>query len=437
MRLEQGFTLVELMVAMVVGSIAIASAYASYDVIAKQYEKVKGVTAMQSSSRSIMRMIERDIRMAGFKWRDSKGTITFGSISEPIKITDSGNKCCDAVTVTYDYRDEASKKVERHKIHYSVSPYQGRNRLYRKRDILFPKARAGNNDVLADYVENLQFSDPDSLSDLPPLPNDSSNCDRGPPHQGSWSHTGYCKKLDKDGKVLPDKTPTWDFLNIESVERRWRCTKDEYTGLTWEMKHVMNSAAERQFKLSGRLLHWIRGPGDRRPMGLYRWGGVGAKAGSHGTYYNDWNVLVNGSNNENLCGRSNWRVPTLSELNTTRSFRLMNPPYSNKFYFGEYYGKDDFWAVDASWSGGMTLQVWGGANRPINSAKKHYVRLVSSEESSTRLIMIDLVLRTKKEFGPARSYTKKSYAGGNYKINKNDAYKRQEYSSTVLIRNPL
>ncbi len=176
MRREQGFTLVELMVAMVVGSIAIASAYASYDVIAKQYEKVKGVTEMQSSSRSIMRMIERDIRMAGFKWRDNKGAITYGSISEPIKITDSGNKCCDAVTVIYDYRDEASNKVERVQIRYWVADYAGssgtRGRLFRKTDILgrnkkiLLKSINGNDDVLADYVEDLQFSDGSLLQGL-------------------------------------------------------------------------------------------------------------------------------------------------------------------------------------------------------------------------------------------------------------------------------
>ncbi len=176
MRLEQGFTLVELMVAMVVGSIAIASAYASYEVIAKQYEKVKGVTEMQSSSRSIMRIIERDIRMAGFKWRDRKGVITYGSISEPIKITDSGNKCCDKVTVVYDYRDEASNKVERVQIRYWVADYAGssgtRGRLFRKTDILgrnkkiLLKSINGNDDVLADYVEDLQFSDGSLLQGL-------------------------------------------------------------------------------------------------------------------------------------------------------------------------------------------------------------------------------------------------------------------------------
>ncbi len=176
MRLEQGFTLVELMVAMVVGSIAIASAYASYEVIAKQYEKVKGVTEMQSSSRSIMRIIERDIRMAGFKWRDRKGVITYGSISAPIKITDSGNKCCDKVTVVYDYRDEASNKVERVQIRYWVADYAGssgtRGRLFRKTDILgrnkkiLLKSINGNDDVLADYVEDLQFSDGSLLQGL-------------------------------------------------------------------------------------------------------------------------------------------------------------------------------------------------------------------------------------------------------------------------------
>jgi len=334
--------------------------------------------------------------------------------------------------VIYDYRDEASKKldkdgkelpdVERHKIHYEVKPYQGRNRLYRKRDVLFPKARAGNNDVLADYVEDLQFSDPGSLSGLA-LPNDRSNCDTGGP---SWRNTGYCKKLDKDGKLLPDKVTSW------------ACTKDEYTGLIWEIKHDNYRNKD--------LLHYVAYKGENK--GRYRWGGVGAQTGGKGTYYNDWNELVNGSNNENLCGRSNWRVPTLSELNTTRHLGGYTLPRINKFWFGTV-GVDswyEWWTVEHpgfdSTSGifggnAITQNIRSGSKQIRNSAKKHYVRLVSSEESSTRLVMIDLILRTKKEFGPARSYTKKSYAGGNYNINKNDAYKRQEYSSTVLIRNPL
>jgi len=405
----------------VVGSIAIASAYASYDVIAKQYEKVKGVTAMQSSSRSIMRMIERDIRMAGFKWRNSKGTITFGSISEPIKITDSGNKCCDAVTVTYDYRDEASKKVERHKIHYTVSPYQGRNRLYRKRDILFPKARAGNNDVLADYVEDLQIGGPDG---------DSSS---------------YIK-LDKSGNELPDSA------------MQWACIKDNQTGLIWEVKLNANGIPHR---------------GSDR----FRWGGKGAlqpgtsfcvmlgnkrnqkkfcdKAppmwdGSR--YHNDWNVLVDVSNNEQYCGISNWMVPSQSQLLSLG--KLEGSSYKlNLKYFPES-RSHVFWAIepypctDKRYNPNCTESQAVAVDSPIDGTRswasfnrgrkdRHNVMLVATtSESPGFIVSIDLILRTKKEFGSAQPYKKKDYYEGNYDINKNDAYKRQEYSSTVVMRNP-
>jgi len=348
MRLEQGFTLVELMVAMVVGSIAIASAYASYDVIAKQYEKVKGVTAMQSSSRSIMRMIERDIRMAGFKWRDSKGTITFGSISEPIKITDSGNKCCDAVTVTYDYRDEASKKVERHKIHYTVSPYQGRNRLYRKRDILFPKARAGNNDVLADYVEDLQIVN---------IVDDMN------------VYSGY----DRGGSTIQIHDPTTNKLVGRITQ-------------------------------TGRVAAIAVGPNGLVYSGYDRGGST---------------IQIHDPTTNKLVGRI---------TQTGRVAAIAVGPN------GLVYSGYD--------RGGSTIQIHDPTTNKLvgritQTGRVAAIALKSKRTGQESLVTIDLILRTKKEFGFAQPYKKKDYYEGNYDINKNDAYKRQEYSSTVLIRNPL
>jgi hypothetical protein len=70
--------------------------------------------------------------------------------------------------------------------------------------------------------------------------------------------------------------------------------------------------------------------------------------------------------------------------------------------------------------GSMAFSVNSSGNTPVQT-----------------MVSIDLILRTKKEFGSAHPYKKKDYHEGNYDINKNDAYKRQEYSSTVMIRNPL
>ena len=37
------------------------------------------------------------------------------------------------------------------------------------------------------------------------------------------------------------------------------------------------------------------------------------------TYYNDWDVLVDGSNSSKYCGLDNWRVPTIKELENITS----------------------------------------------------------------------------------------------------------------------
>ena len=47
----------------------------------------------------------------------------------------------------------------------------------------------------------------------------------------------------------------------------------------------------------------------------YRWGGIGTR-GSSGDHYGDWDALINASNNANLCGFNDWRVPTIDELKT-------------------------------------------------------------------------------------------------------------------------
>ena len=75
--------------------------------------------------------------------------------------------------------------------------------------------------------------------------------------------------------------------------------RDNVTGLVWEVKTSI--------------------PGVHHQNITYQWGGLTAIGRKHpnriGTYYYpSWNELVNGSNNENLCGFNDWRLPTVSEL---------------------------------------------------------------------------------------------------------------------------
>ncbi len=163
----KAFTLVEMLVAMAISTIIIAATYASYDLVATQYKKNIDVAEMHTSGRAIMQMIERDVRMAGFEYLDQDANVTYGPITAPLVIKDSGDKCCDEVTVIYDYYDEDSKKVERIRIRYWAESYSSnkgnRYRLYKQIDVLgrnnaiLANPIIGSKDLLADFVEDLQL----------------------------------------------------------------------------------------------------------------------------------------------------------------------------------------------------------------------------------------------------------------------------------------
>jgi WD40 repeat protein len=58
-----------------------------------------------------------------------------------------------------------------------------------------------------------------------------------------------------------------------------------------------------------------------------------------------------------------------------------------------------------------------------------------SNIKTSALVSITLILRTKNQYGKDRQFKKKDYHAGNYKLDKTDKYKRDTFSSTVLVRN--
>jgi hypothetical protein len=369
--------------------------------VATQYKKNMDIADMHTSGRAIMRIIERDIRMAGFEYRDKDAKITYGTISSPLTIKDSGNKCCDEVTVIYDYFDEESKKAERVRIRYWAEPHTSnkgsRYRLYKQKDILgqnkkiIAKPKLGTKEVMADYIEDLQLVGLDT----------------------STSNGGYIK-LDKNGKELSDNA------------KNWSCVKDKKTGLIWEVKT----------KTSG--VHYK----DNK----YRWGGVTATYGYGGIYYNDWNLLVNSSNNNTLCRQTDWRVPSRGELLDFVIYGKKNFTEYTKFFpnkssnFGQNI-TSWFWSSTPNHPLSAWVSTYIGKFTDVGSSRSVYgqVRLVSATSLTQvqvfKLVGINLTLRTKNQYGKDRQFKKKNYHAGNYKLDKTDKYKRDTFSSTVLVRN--
>ena len=173
---QDGFSLVEMLVALAVSSIIIAATFASFELIQKQYKKNIDVAELHTSGRGIMSILEREIRMAGYEFRDNKGLMTYGKISSPLVIIDSGNKCCDEVTIIYDEVFDTlnasgvvtSSTVDRVQTRFWTEPYNSnkrgsRNRLYKRKTILgtnnalLATPRVGAKEVMADYIDDLQI----------------------------------------------------------------------------------------------------------------------------------------------------------------------------------------------------------------------------------------------------------------------------------------
>jgi prepilin-type N-terminal cleavage/methylation domain-containing protein len=401
---RQAFTLVEILVTLAVSSIIMVATYGAYDIVKTQYDKNLDIANMHTSGRAIMRIIERDVRMAGFEYRDKDAKVTYGTISNPLTIKDSGNKCCDEVTVIYDYFDEESKKAERIRIRYwaglHTSNKGSRHRLYKQKDILgqnktiLAKPKLGTKDVMADYIEDLQFSDGAA---------------------GTKLTSGYTK-IDKDGKELLD------------AAQEWSCVRDNSSGFIWEVKTTDG--------------------GVHDTNNTYRW--------------RQWSSLINQSNIKMFCGFNQWRAPNKNELeklvDKTRAPKdrgRYKPPIIDNIFFpntksssptgmsqSTYWTNNEYRMRRRATGGAYYCDFEGGRN-PIcggDLSKRGLVhlRLVCSScvaSVTLKLVDINLILRTKNQYGKDRTFKKKDYHSGNFKLDKTDKYKRDTFSSTVLVRN--
>ena len=129
----------------------------------------------------------------------------------------------------------------------------------------------------------------------------------------SDGHAGFSfTKLDEFGNLLAASATSWS------------CVRDNVTGLVWEVKSTDSNS-----------IHYRNNN--------FRWGGITHQGSNFGTYYNDWDVLVNGTNSENLCGFNDWRVPNSTELMSIVDNSRYNPSIDTD-YFPNTIGSS-FWSA--------------------------------------------------------------------------------------------
>ena len=61
-----GMTLVEVLVAIIIGTITVAAIFYSYNIFNKSYQGVADKAKMSTSTRNALTMIARDLRNAGY-----------------------------------------------------------------------------------------------------------------------------------------------------------------------------------------------------------------------------------------------------------------------------------------------------------------------------------------------------------------------------------
>ena len=495
----KAFTLVEMLVAMAVSTIIIAATYASYDLVATQYKKNIDVAEMHTSGRAVMQMIERDVRMAGFEYRDQDAKVAYGSITGPLVLKDSGDKCCDEVTVIYDYYDEDSKKVERIRITYSAGPHPrnkgggdkyDRYRLYKQIDVLgrnnaiLANPIIGSKDLLADFVEDFQIVNISTTSSLyggthglqdirvydPSKP-------RRQQHVGTIYATGYIDALafGPDGLLYGGTHGLQDIRVYDPSKPR----RQQHVGTIYATGYIDALA----FGPDGLLYGGTNGlqdirvydpskPRRQQHVGtIYATGYIDALAfGPDGLLYGGTHGLQDIRVYDPSKPRRQQHVGTIyatgyidalafgpdgllyGGTHGLQDIRVYDPSKPRRQqHVGTIYATG---YIDALAFGPDGL-LYGGTHGlqdirvydPSKPRRQQHVGTIYAtgyidalafkikRTGQESLVTINLTLRTRNPYGINKEFKKKDYHGGNFKFDKNDKYKRDTFSSTVTARN--
>jgi hypothetical protein len=150
--------------------------------------------------------------------------------------------------------------------------------------------------------------------------------------------------------------------------------------------------------------------------------------------------LINNKVDTNKNGmRCEIKYSTINCSNPTKYFGNGKAYSSVKFGPGEMlyaatkYRRDSIDVFDI-YSQKLVNQIKVGQPGQDSRSRTYGITSVSDLKASS-LVDINLTLRTKNQYGKDRQFKKKDYHGGNFKIDITDKYKRDTFSTTVLVRN--
>ena len=121
-----GLTLVEILIGIVVSSLMMAAMYSTYTIVNNSYNQVVDKAKISRSSRDLVELLIRDIRMSGFKYY--LGTNELGhnidGTDPTVTKNNAGDLCCDKIHIVFDDFNQNDKlqPYKRYKLTYYALP---------------------------------------------------------------------------------------------------------------------------------------------------------------------------------------------------------------------------------------------------------------------------------------------------------------------------
>jgi hypothetical protein len=132
-------------------------------------------------------------------------------------------------------------------------------------------------------------------------------------------------------KVANDGSDLAAGAALGTAATDWACTRDNTTGLTWEVKTASNT--DRRY--SGHTYTWYSTTGATNGGDVGSAGANTCNATLPGNLCNTqaYADAVNAMNSSGgLCGAQGWRLPTVRELTTLVHFGVMNPSIDTTYF---------------------------------------------------------------------------------------------------------
>ena len=146
-----GFTLVETLVAIVIGVISVAAILYSYQTFTKSYQGILDKASISRSGRDALTMIAKDLRNAGYK--DVNYTPNFDRWIEQRDSEDFAG--ADFLAIYYN-----TSPNDRVRIYYRVRKYKDSNDMFLGRDVVENPVTAHKqlllNEIIVPYVTDFQ-----------------------------------------------------------------------------------------------------------------------------------------------------------------------------------------------------------------------------------------------------------------------------------------